>query len=89
MIRHRLLAVLSAVVFLATCAPTVKIEPPDKPIVINLNIKIEQEVRIKISDSGAPTIQVLDPGRPARKLVSEMMIWANALAANAWASSRI
>ncbi len=28
--------------------PTVKIEPPDKPIVINLNIKIEQEIRIKI-----------------------------------------
>ena len=48
MMRHRLLAVLAAVVFLATCAPTVKIEPPDEPIVINLNIKIEQEVRIKI-----------------------------------------
>ena len=30
------------------CQPTVKIEPPDKPIVINLNIKIEQEVRIKV-----------------------------------------
>lgn len=32
----------------AACQPTVKIEPPDKPIVINLNIKIEQEVRIKV-----------------------------------------
>ncbi|MEX2647845.1 MAG: YnbE family lipoprotein [Alphaproteobacteria bacterium] len=30
------------------CQPTVKIEAPDKPIEINLNIKIEQEVRIKI-----------------------------------------
>ncbi len=37
-----------AVLALAACAPTVKIEPPDKPIVINLNIKIEQEIRIKI-----------------------------------------
>ena len=46
--RYRLLAVLAAVAFLATCSPTVKIEPPDEPIVINLNIKIEQEVRIKI-----------------------------------------
>ena len=33
---------------LAACAPTVKVEAPDKPIVINLNIKIEQEIRIKI-----------------------------------------
>lgn len=32
----------------AACAPTVKIEAPDKPIEINLNIKIEQEVRVKL-----------------------------------------
>lgn len=30
------------------CTPTVKVEAPDKPIVINLNVKIEQEVRIKV-----------------------------------------
>lgn len=40
-----LLAVLPA---LAACQPTVKVEAPDKPIVINLNVKIEQEVRIKV-----------------------------------------
>jgi hypothetical protein len=33
---------------LAACQPTVKVEAPDKPIVINLNIKIEQEVRVKV-----------------------------------------
>jgi hypothetical protein len=33
---------------LAACSPTVKVEAPDKPIVINLNVKIEQEVRIKV-----------------------------------------
>ena len=33
---------------LAACAPTVKIEAPDKPIEINLNIRIEQEVRVKV-----------------------------------------
>jgi hypothetical protein len=32
----------------AGCTPTVKVEAPDKPIVINLNVKIEQEVRIKV-----------------------------------------
>ena len=33
---------------LTACQPTVKVEAPDKPIVINLNIKIEQEVRVKV-----------------------------------------
>ncbi len=33
---------------LAACQPTVKLEAPDKPIVINMNVKIEQEVRIKV-----------------------------------------
>lgn len=35
-------------VVLAGCQPTVRIEPPKEPIVINLNVKIEQEVRVKI-----------------------------------------
>lgn len=30
------------------CTPTVKVEPPTEPITINLNIKIEQEVRIRV-----------------------------------------
>ena len=33
---------------LVACAPTVKIEAPDKPIEINLNVRIEQEVRVKV-----------------------------------------
>ena len=33
---------------MAACTPTVKVEAPDKPIVINLNVKIEQEVRVKV-----------------------------------------
>ena len=37
-----------AVTSLAACTPTVKVEAPDKPIVINLNVKIEQEVRVKV-----------------------------------------
>ncbi|MBP2298508.1 YnbE family lipoprotein [Azospirillum picis] len=32
----------------AGCSPTVKIEAPDKPIEINLNVRIEQEVRVKL-----------------------------------------
>ena len=33
---------------LAACQHTVKVEAPKDPIVINLNVKIEQEVRVKV-----------------------------------------
>jgi hypothetical protein len=39
---------LSLLTMVSACSPTVKIEPPDKPIVINLNVKIEHEIRIKV-----------------------------------------
>jgi len=45
---HLATAVAMTAAALAACTPTVKVEAPDKPIVINLNIKIEQEVRVKI-----------------------------------------
>ena len=32
----------------SACQPTVKVEAPEKPITINLNVKIEQEVRVKV-----------------------------------------
>ena len=44
---YAIIAGASALVLVA-CSPTIKVEAPDKPIVINLNIKIEQEVRIRI-----------------------------------------
>jgi hypothetical protein len=33
---------------LMACSPTVKVAPPDKPITINLNVKIQHEIRIKV-----------------------------------------
>lgn len=40
---------LSVLLILLTgCAPTVKVEVPDKPITINLNVKVEHEIRVKI-----------------------------------------
>lgn len=33
---------------LGACAPKVQIVAPDKPIEINLNVKIDQEVRIRL-----------------------------------------
>jgi hypothetical protein len=45
----RILALLAvAGVVAAACSPTVKVAPPDKPITINLNVKIEHEIRVKV-----------------------------------------
>ena len=30
------------------CAPTVRVAPPEEPIVINMNIKIEHEIKVKV-----------------------------------------
>jgi len=34
--------------FLTCCTPTVQVAPPDKPITINLNVKIEHEIQVKV-----------------------------------------
>jgi len=44
----RCLGLAALMLVLAACQPTVKVEAPDKPITINLNVHIEQEVRIKV-----------------------------------------
>ncbi len=33
---------------LAACTPKVQVEPPKEPITINLNVKIEHEIRVKV-----------------------------------------
>ncbi len=40
--------VLGLLPALAACQHTVQIEAPKEPIVINLNVKIQQEVRVKV-----------------------------------------
>ncbi|MFZ4801132.1 MAG: YnbE family lipoprotein [Chlorobium sp.] len=42
------LLLLTAGVLIAGCSPTVKIEASDKPIVINMNIKIDHEIRVRV-----------------------------------------
>lgn len=34
--------------WLAACSPTVKVAAPDKPITINLNVKIQHEILVKV-----------------------------------------
>jgi hypothetical protein len=38
----------AAGLLLTSCTPTIKIETPSEPITINLNVKIEHEIRIKV-----------------------------------------
>jgi hypothetical protein len=45
---HRVAAVLLALGLGAACTPTVAVKPPEEPIVINMNIKIEHEIRVKV-----------------------------------------
>ena len=33
---------------LVSCSPTVKVAAPDKPITINLNVKIEHEIKVQV-----------------------------------------
>ena len=44
----RKFAVPVLAVLLAGCQPTVQVKAPEEPITINLNVKIEHEVRVKV-----------------------------------------
>lgn len=46
--RVRHLALLTSFAALAACQPTVRLEAPERPIEINLNVHIDQDVRIRV-----------------------------------------
>lgn len=54
-----LIAFASAVLF--ACEPTVKVEAPKEPITINLNIKIDAEIRVKLEETAKEDIEA-NPG---------------------------
>ena len=39
---------LLALSLLSACTPTVQVAMPNEPITINLNVKIEHEIRVKV-----------------------------------------
>ncbi|MEK7791752.1 MAG: YnbE family lipoprotein [Pseudomonadota bacterium] len=43
------------------CAPTVKMEAPQEPITINLNIKLDADIRVKLAEEAKKDI-VAHPG---------------------------
>lgn len=44
----KLTLALIAFPLVAACTPTVKVEAPDKPIEINMNVNIEHRVKVEI-----------------------------------------
>ncbi len=40
--------ILAIAIVASACSPTVQMAAPEKPITINLNVKIEHEVRVKV-----------------------------------------
>ena len=53
----RSIAVVLAGGLIVACQPTVKVEAPPEPITINLNIKLDAEVRLKIEEQAQEDIQ--------------------------------
>ncbi len=41
---------------LAGCEPTVKVEAPKEPITINLNIKLDADIRVRVEDKAKEDI---------------------------------
>lgn len=45
---HWFSGVLLVITLIMGCTPTVKVATPEEPITINLNVKIEHEIRVKV-----------------------------------------
>lgn len=48
---------LALVVTVAACQPTMRVEPPKEPITINLNVKLDAEVRVKLEEQAEQDIE--------------------------------
>jgi hypothetical protein len=42
---------------IAACEPTVRVEAPKEPITINLNIKLDADVRLKLEEAAKEDIE--------------------------------
>ena len=55
--RTRLFPAAVLALGIAACAPTVRVEAPKEPITINLNIKLDAEVRVKLEETAKEDIE--------------------------------
>lgn len=42
---------------ITACAPTVKVEAPQEPITINLNVKLDADIRVKLEEEAKKDIE--------------------------------
>ena len=47
---RRYMLMIGTAVIMAACTPTVQVEAPKEPITINLNIKLDADVRLKVEE---------------------------------------
>ncbi|MCG8546883.1 MAG: YnbE family lipoprotein [Alphaproteobacteria bacterium] len=45
------------IVLAAACTPKVAVEPPKEPITINLNIKLDADVRLRVEEKAKEDVQ--------------------------------
>lgn len=57
----RLLRVAGAVAVVAGCTPRIEVAPPTEPITINMNVKIEHEIRVRV-EKDLETLFQAQPG---------------------------
>lgn len=50
------LSILAVAMTVMACTPTVQLQAPEKPIEINLNVKVEQHVRVSIEKDVSKSI---------------------------------
>ena len=43
-----IVGLLGTAAYLLGCSPSVRLEAPEKPIEINMNVKIDHEIRLKV-----------------------------------------
>ena len=56
----KMVGLLTGIFFMAGalgCTPKVAVEVPDKPITINLNIKLDADVRVKLEETAKQVIK--------------------------------
>ncbi|WP_246116670.1 YnbE family lipoprotein [Denitrobaculum tricleocarpae] len=56
-IAFRFLAFTAACGLIAACQPTVRVEAPKEPITINLNVKLDAEVRLKLEEQAREEVE--------------------------------
>ena len=53
----KLVSVVTVLMLMTACTPTVKIEAPKEPITINLNIKLDADIYVKLEEQAKKDIE--------------------------------